>query len=110
MKQAIASILRRYGTDVNLVQNGVQETVSAFFQPCTARTAAAAQRDFGPLGEMPGRSYLYIGPAKPAIKPEDEITVADRAYTVRCAEIMPNRMEPLYCWGLCVRKGEEEEA
>ena len=109
MKQAIASIRRRYGTDVNLVQNGVQETVSAFFQPCTARTAAAAQRDFGPLGEMPDRRYLYTGPAQPALKPADELHLPDRAYPSRCAETMPNRMQPPYSWGLCLRTGEEQE-
>ena len=107
MQGTVEKIIRRYGNEMVLVQNGKQTTVRAFLQETRSRSQEYAQREFSPLGEICRGLYVYIGPAEPLAEMGDRIRFGDRRFEVRRAEAVKVNDKTLYCWGLCVERGAD---
>jgi hypothetical protein len=60
-----------------------------------------------PLGDFSRGQYIYIGPAGIEVQEGDTLTLGEKAYTIRRAELYHYYAQPVYCWGLCVEKGSE---
>lgn len=104
MRQMIGKILNCYGTPA--VVGG--KTVRIFFQPSKSKSWQSMEPVVGPLGQIPGGQYLYIGPAEQRIAEGQTVTVAGENYLFRRCEAYRDADGPVYWWGLCVRKGGED--
>lgn len=107
MKGTVEKMLRWYGNEMTLVQNGKQTVVQAFLQETRSRSQEYAQREFSPLGEICRGLYVYIGPAEPLAEMGDRIRFGNRQFEVRRGEAVKVNNEILYCWGLCVERGAD---
>lgn len=101
-------ILQRYGIEAQVEHEGSTETVRIFFQPSTSKSWQNMEPVMGPLGKIPGGQFLYIGPARLVIQPGDWVTVGEKGYILRRAEVVMDRSGPVYRWGLCVEKGGDD--
>ena len=76
MRRMVERIISQYGTDMTLTSGTETKTVRAFFR------AVGAQVQEG-----------------------DTLTLGDKTYLFRRAELYYYRNQPVYQWGLCVEKG-----
>ena len=60
MRRAWQSVLRRYGLEVTLVEDGTERTVRAFLQPVREKSGAEPVPE--PYGMRSGTRWLYFGP------------------------------------------------
>ena len=109
MRRMISKILRYYGVPAVLVHEGERVELRIFFQPSMSKSWDSMDPIVGPLGQLPGGQYLYIGPAEQEISQGDEVTVGGNAYILRRVEKYLDRDGPVYRWALCVRKGGEDK-
>jgi hypothetical protein len=107
MKKMVAGILRQYGTDMTLTRKSGEIQVRGFFQPVRAKSWQSIVSRISPLGELPRRQFIYIGPPEMEVADWDELTVGGKQYVIRRAERYYYGQEPVYLWGLCVEKGAE---
>jgi hypothetical protein len=107
MKKTIDGIIGCCGTEMTLVNGRDPQPVRALLQVARSKSQEYVQRAFGPLGEVPKGTYVYIGPAEPAAVAGDELWWGQRIFSVRCAEPVMYGGETMYIWGLCVEKGGE---
>jgi len=105
MRRMVDGILRQYGTKMTLEQNGNTVSVKGFFQPVRAKSWQSVVDLATPLGEIPRRQYVYIGPAGVAVSDGDVLTVGEKSYFLRRVELYYYGDEALYTWGLCLEKG-----
>ena len=108
MRQMVSKILRTYGTAVTLTHGGTEYALRAFFQPVRSKSWQYLEGDYSPLGEIPRGQYVYIGPVSPEAAAGDTLHVGQRSYWLRRAELIHDGNGPVYCWGLCVEKGGED--
>lgn len=108
MRQMMDKILRWYGTEITLVCGSEMHTVTGFFQPSTAKSWQNMDKTVSPLGQTPRGQYTYIGPAVPEPREGDTLRAGGREYILRRLERVLDQNGPVYCWGLCVPKGEED--
>ena len=109
MRQMVSKILRSYGSAVTLRKGGTAHEIRAFFQPVRSKSWQYLEGDYSPLGEIPRGQYVYIGPVEPAAEAGDSLTVAGKEYWIRRAEQILDSRGPVYCWGMCVEKGGEDD-
>lgn len=109
MRRMIDKILNCYGTPATVVHKGVSSKVRIFFQPSTSKSWDSMNPIVGPLGQLPGGQYLYIGPAEQEITEWDQVDVGGNSYILRRCEAYRDSSGPVYWWGLCARKGDEDE-
>ena len=100
-------MIRRYGNEMLLIQGEQRWTVRAFLQETRSKNLDNAQREFSPLGEICKGLYVYIGPADPLAGMGDRIKFRQRYFEVRRAEPVMVKDETVYCWALCVERGDE---
>lgn len=108
MVQMVSKILQTYGAEVLLTRGEVQTALRAFFQPVRSKSWQYLEGNYAPLGEIPRGQYVYIGPAEPAAAAGDTLRVGGRDYWLRRTELIRDQNGPVYCWGLCVEKGGED--
>lgn len=108
MKEMVSKILRSYGSQVILHKTDGDYDVRAFLQPVRSKSWSYLEGDYSPLGEVPRGQYVYIGPAEPGAEERDTLTVGEKQYWVRRAEMILDHMGPVYCWAMCVEKGGED--
>lgn len=106
MKHIIDSMLRRYGTRVQI--SGTGETVRGFFQPVMSTSWQSMSKEATPLGILSQGQYTYIGPADSPIREGDLLSVGGRQYLVRRSEVYYHQEQPLYQWGLCTERSDTE--
>lgn len=100
--------MSRYGTDMELKDEGGTRAVRGFFQAAgTGRMSM--ETEAMALGEVPRGRYLYLGPVSAGAGEGDTITLGGRDYLLRRVENFYFGGEPIYQWGLCTRKGSEDE-
>lgn len=109
MRQMISKILRTYGVPAVLEHEGESVELRIFFQPSMSKSWDSMDPIVGPLGQLPGGQYLYIGPAEQEISQGDQVTVGDNTYILRRVESYLDMNGPVYRWALCVRKGGEDK-
>lgn len=109
MKQVISRILEKYGVSAVLEHGGEAVQLRIFFQPSMSKSWDSMNPIVGPLGQLPGGQYLYIGPAEQEISQGDQVRVGDSDYIMRRTEVYLDRAGPVYRWALCVRKGGEDK-
>ena len=108
MREIIEGIIAHYGSTVTAVQGTSSQSFRAFLQLVTSKSWQNMERVFGPLGEIPRGQYLYLGPADRDVAAADLLRCGGTDYIVRRAEPILVGDEPLYLWGLCVRKGADD--
>lgn len=108
MRGMVSKILRQYGSAVTLHKAEEVYQIRAFFQPVRSKSWQYLEGEYSPLGEIPRGQYVYIGPAEPAAAEGDALTVEGQEYWIRRSEMILDREGPVYCWGMCVEKGGED--
>lgn len=108
MQQMVSKILNTYGAAVTLLHEGTEYAIRAFFQPVRSKSWQYMEGDYSPLGEIPRGQYVYIGPVDPQAAAGDTVTVDDKSYWLRRSELIRDQNGPVYCWGMCVEKGGED--
>lgn len=105
----IGKILHNYGIPAVVTHEGADVTVRIFFQPSASKSWDSMNPIVGPLGQLPGGQYLYIGPAEQPITQGDRVEVDGGGYILRRCEAYRDSNGPVYWWGLCVREGGEDK-
>lgn len=108
MQKMVGKILDTYGTEVTLQKDDSAYSIRVFFQPVRSKSWQYLEGNYSPLGEIPRGQYVYIGPVEPAAEAGDTLVVADRSYWLRRTELVLDSNGPVYCWGMCVEKGGED--
>ena len=108
MRQMISKILRFYGVPAGLEHEGERVELRSCFQPSMSICWDSMDPIVGPLGQLPGGQYLYIGPAEQEISQGDQVSVGENDYMLRRVETYLDHNGPIYRWALCVRKGGED--
>ena len=108
MQQMVGKILNTYGTAVTLCHERTEYEIRAFFQPVRSKSWQYAESNYSPLGEIPRGQYVYIGPVDPQAAAGDTVWVEKKAYLLRRTELVWDGDSPVYCWGLCLEKGGED--
>lgn len=104
MKRMVEKILGHWGVEITLQRADGDICLQGMLRHTGAKGQQSAQRQFSPLGEVPGGQYIYIGPVQPAVKVGDTLLLDEAAYELRRVEKIWFRSTPVYCWGLCVKK------
>ena len=105
MQNMIQQILQQYGTDLTLTCTDTVRTVRGFFRAVNSKSWQSMESEATLLGEITRGQYAYIGPADGGVKEGDTLSLGDRAYLVRRAELYYFGNQAVYQWGLCVEKG-----
>lgn len=108
MKHILDSMLRRYGTRVEITGDGGTKTVLGFFHPVTSTSQQSMQKEATPLGTLSQGQYTYIGPADTPIREGDMLHVGGKQYLLRRCEVYIYQDQPLYQWGLCMERSNTE--
>lgn len=109
MEKVVGKILKQYGSPVTLERGSDSWEVRAFFQPVRSKSWRYLEGDYSPLGEVPRGQYVYIGPAEPMAEAGDTVTVGGRKYQLRRTEAILYEDKVVYCWGLGIEKGGEDQ-
>lgn len=104
----VGKILESYGSALTLEHGETEYEIRAFFQPVRSKSWQYLEGNYSPLGEIPRGQYVYIGPVEPQAEAGDTLTVEEKKYWLRRSELISDRNGPVYCWGLCVEKGGED--
>ena len=108
MQKMVSKILSAYGSELVLVHGEESLDIRAFFQPVRSKSWQYLEGDYSPLGEIPRGQYVYIGPAEPKAEAGDTVIVEGKEYWLRRSELISDQKGSVYCWGLCVEKGGED--
>lgn len=76
-----------------------------FFRAVNAKSWQSMESEATLLGEISRGQYAYIGPVGAQVREGDTLTLGDKTYLFRRAELYYYRNQPVYQWGLCVEKG-----
>ncbi|MBR2715900.1 MAG: hypothetical protein IKB73_06835, partial [Ruminococcus sp.] len=60
-QKSVVSLIRKYGSDVNIVRGENRVKTKAFIQPLRYRSNVYSDKNIELLGFSDGRYYLYIG-------------------------------------------------
>lgn len=102
-------MLREYAAPMTLLRGDQEIQIRAFLQDTHSKSIYATQREFSPLGEVPKGIYVYIGPVEPAASVGDGLRYQGRLLEMRRTELVMLGQTPIYCWGLCVEKGSDDQ-
>ena len=105
MRERVASVMNRFGTDMTLSNPEGTATVRGFFWAVNSKSWQSMESEATLLGEIFRGQYVYLGPADVEIREGDTLSLGDKTYVLRRAEIFYYGNEPLYRWALCVEKG-----
>ena len=104
----IEGIIRKYGNALEVQRGENWEAFRGFLQPSRSESLNNMVRGASPLGDAPVGHYLFIGPVSMAVAVGDTLRLGNCCYLLRRVEDMMGPEGPVYRWGLCVRKGEED--
>lgn len=102
-------ILEKYGTLLTLCRGEESWQIRGFFQPVRSKSWETSDADYSPLGEIPRGRYVYMGPLQPEAAAGDTVVLGGKAYLMRRSELVRDGNGPVYCWGLCLEKGGEDD-
>lgn len=105
---AIAQLLKRYGSSITLKRDGAEVSFRGFLQHTGSKSWQNMRSKFTPLGSIPGGQYVLIAPVCPALEPGDSLKMGTRNYVIRTLEPVMQGDRMLYQWGLCENGGGED--
>jgi hypothetical protein len=105
VRELLEKILAKYGTTLLLCRNGNDVAFRGFLHSRKSVSQRNGMKKISPLGEIPGDTYLLIGPADCGAKAGDEVVQGSNYYELRQVEKVIFKNNPIYLWGLCVQKG-----
>ena len=94
-----------YGRHLTVTRGEAEFSLRGFLQPVNANVEALALPQMGSLGRESRERFIYIGPANPALEPDDRVKADGKGYMVRSAQVVWAGDEGLYCWAMCVKEG-----
>ena len=106
MKKTVETVLERYGSEL-LLGTG-ERPVRGFFQSVHALSLHSLQAEVSPLGESSRELFTYIGPVSSQAKEGETLRLDGRTFRFRRVETYYYRGQPLYQWGLCVEKEDND--
>ena len=109
MDRLMDGALARYGVDAVLHSASGSRAVKVFFHSISSSAWQNVDRQFCALGEVPRGRYLCVMPADADAAVEDILTVHGKNYLLRRVERMYSFTGAVYCWGICVEKGSEDQ-
>lgn len=101
----VEKLLRQHGMEILLGDRQVR----GLFQPVAGKLDRLAKLEPGPLGLQERQRYVYIGPLEPEPREDMVLTAQGKGYLVRSAHRINGPGGPLYCWAMCVEKGEKAD-
>lgn len=108
MKRLIAGMMERFGVLTRFETRSGTSSLKTFFQLVTSKNWQNMDRMVPTGGEIPRGQYLMIAPPWAQVEAADRIVVKGHSYTVRRADTIYYRDEPLYIWALCVEGGDAD--
>ena len=101
----VEKLLRQHGMEILLGDRQVR----GLFQPVAGKLDRLAKLEPGPLGLQERQRYVYIGPLEPEPREDMVLTAQGKGYLVRSTHRINGPGGPLYCWAMCVEKGEKAD-
>lgn len=108
MHKAVAKLMERYGSSMTLIQGETEHPIRGFLQETRSKSHENTYRRFSLLGETPMGMFVYLGPAEPMAHTGDQLIFRERRFELRRAEPVLAGDQPVYCWGMCIEKGEAD--
>ncbi len=102
MKNAIASLLDKYGSTISV--EGSDLSFKGFLQPLLPHKNSAL---YSVIGEVPQGRFLFLGPLSPAVFRWDVLILNGEQYELERVEAIMQGNEELYRWGTCRLKGRD---
>ena len=109
MEKLMRGALNRYGVDAVLQTAAGSKEIKVFFHSINTSIWQNVDRQFCHLGEVPRGRYLCVMPYDAEAAVEDTLEVHGKQYLLRRVEQMCSFTGPVYCWGMCVEKGSEDQ-
>lgn len=108
MRQMVDTILKKYGTDVQLLRDREEWTIRGFFQPVDSISWQSIEHAASPLGHSSRPEYTCIAPADTDLQAGDVLLIEGRNYLARRVEAYHYHGQVIYRWALCVEKGRAD--
>lgn len=108
MHRMVQTILQQYGTAIRISGVAGERTVMGFFQPVRSKSLQSIVQEQIPLGQVSRRQYIFIGPGDLATGEGEVLTLGEKQYLLSRVEKYHYGNQPVYTWGLCVEKGEDD--
>jgi hypothetical protein len=107
MEELIGRILEKYGTPMEVLQQGKWLPLRAFLQPSHTKNRQDMRREVTPIGCIPGGQYVFIGPVG-KVAEGDTLRMSGSYYVVQRLDTLHYGADAVYSWGLCSRGGEAD--
>lgn len=108
MVRAVKRLLRRYGGELVLCHQGTESRFRGFLSPVRSGSWQNTQWELTALGELPRGQYVLIAPVGLVIQAGDTVSRGGKTYSLRRTEEVYYCENPVYIWGVCTEKGEED--
>lgn len=95
MRRMVEKIIAQYGTDMRLTSGTETKTVRAFFRAVNAKSWQSMESEATLLGEISRGQYAYIGPVGAQVREGDTLTLGDKTYLFRRAELITTGNQPV---------------
>lgn len=109
MQALFNRLFARYGAELTLSDGENSQRVSGFFFSVNSRSWQNMERAFVALGEIPRGQYICILPVAVEVEAGDSVSISEKEYEIRRAEIVRSGATPVYYWCLCVEKGGTDQ-
>lgn len=109
MVDAVAQLLKQFGSPITLRRDGAEVEFRGFLQHSGSKSWQNMRGQYGVLGEVLGGQYVLIAPVQPGLEPGDTLMIGTKGYAIRTLEPMMLGTRVLYQWGLCENRGGEDE-
>lgn len=109
MEGLVEQVIGRYGSQLKLQRGSTVQPFRGFFHHTASKDWHNMEKVFSPLGQIPRGQYAVIAPAALKLKVGDILHCNGKSYALRRVETILFRDTPLYCWGLCVERGEAKQ-
>ena len=108
MEEYVEQILKRFGSLLVLDRGEKKEGMTGILYPVESYSWQNLEKEASPLGEASRRQYGYLVPIGTKIREGDVLRGAGKQYRVRRAQVFVYRNEPIYQWGICVEKEDND--
>ena len=108
MRKMVDTLIRQYGTELQLRCGGEVKTARGFFRAVSSRDMQSMELESTPLGTVSRKKYTYLGPADLPVSMGDTVMLDGKCYSFRRAEPYYYGDQLLYYWGLCMEKDGED--
>lgn len=104
MEEVVESIIRKYGSELQLIRGEDRLPFRGFLQPVREKSQQAYQREETVLGEFPRGKYVFMAEADCPAAEGDILQAGENYFDVCRTELMYGTERPAYLWGLCRRR------